>query len=153
VLALGLVVPLFDTDPGSKQDPWGKNGNVPGLDTAYLLSSLDETYKGVSRDEWENNPSKMPYSVRKTLPPMFIVTAIFDPLYPSGKEFADYQTELVKDAVWYMEVDSIHQAKDLHNYTAEGDKLRTSLVECYRSFLNYDDPRLAHWSWQQGLLR
>jgi acetyl esterase/lipase len=130
VLALGLIVPLFDTNPSSKQDPWGKNEDVPGLSTRYLLSSLEETFKGVSRHDWNNNPSEMPDFVREKLPPMCIAVAEFDPLYRSGKEFADRQKALAEQKIAYMEFRGIHQVKDLHQETAEGRNLRAYLVRC-----------------------
>ena len=135
VLALGLIVPLFDTNPGSKQDQWGRNENVPGLNTRYLLSSLDETFKGVSRDDWHHNPSKMPNSFRKKLPPMCIALAEFDPLYRSGKEFADQQEVLVGQKICFKEFKGIHQVKDMHQHTEEGRKLREYLVGRYDEFI------------------
>jgi hypothetical protein len=150
VLALGLIVPLFDTNPGSKRDPWGKNENVPGLNPHDLLSSLDKTFEGVSRDDWHNNPSKIPDSVRLKLPPMCIAVAEFDPLYLSGKVFVDRQKVLGEHRVCYKVFRGVHQVKDLD--TAERHNLRKYLVECFYRLFASGNSIWPHWLEQPELL-
>ena len=46
VLALGLIVPLFDTNPGSKQDQWGRNENVPALSLEQPRRNIQRSIQG-----------------------------------------------------------------------------------------------------------
>jgi acetyl esterase/lipase len=134
VLGAILIVPIFDTNPTDKPDPWGENAGTPGLTADRLLGGLEPTFREVSRDDWYYNPSKMPDHVVQELPPMAIALAKFDILYKQGKQFCEEHLQHRHDMRWKT-FDGIHQVKDMDQVTAEGRLLREYIVDwCRRTY-------------------
>lgn len=51
-LGLILIVPLLDTNPATKPDPWGENAISPGLTSDRIMRGLDQSCERVSSDKW-----------------------------------------------------------------------------------------------------
>ena len=83
---------------------------------------------------------------------MCIALAEFDPLYLSGKEFADQQKLLGEHRVRCKVFKGIHQVKDLDQDTVEGQNLREYLVECFHDLFASGNLFWPHWSEQPELL-
>ncbi|KAK5074561.1 hypothetical protein LTR70_010157 [Exophiala xenobiotica] len=115
VYGLIALVPLIDTDPNLADDPWGDNENTVGLTSNRLLSDLEAAFNDDPRfrDHWHGNPYKMPDDV---------------------SEFKErLRTRGVK--VGGIEVDGLHQVKDMDQVTAAGRKARQYILRVSREFM------------------
>lgn len=131
------VVPLIDTDPNLAAGPWGKNENTIGLTPRRLLADLDAAFRDKDpgfRVHWHNNPRKMPDEVMKKLPTVVMVLAKLDILYPSQVKFKARLEDQGVNLSW-IEVDGLHQVKDMDRVTAAGRKVRQYILEASREFM------------------
>ena len=124
-----VIVPLFNTAPNLQADPWGENSDTLGLTPYRLTKELDQAFKGNEREHWTRNPARMPNEILKLVPPTVIVRAKLDILYLDGVIFEMcLRRNNVK--VDLLEVDSIHQVKELYN-TEAGRKVWEFCKEKY----------------------
>ncbi|KAK5083833.1 hypothetical protein LTR05_006339 [Lithohypha guttulata] len=136
VYGLIALVPLIDTDPNLAGDPWGDNENTVGLRPTRLLSDLNAAFNDDPRfrDHWHGNPYKMPDDVVSMLPRTIILSAKLDILYRSQSKFKErLRTRGVK--VSGIEVDGLHQVKDMDQVTAAGRKARQYILRVSREFI------------------
>ena len=127
------LVPLFDTDPDPAANPWGENVHTVGLEPDRLLEDLEKAFNGDGRDHWTRNSDKMPNEILKHVPRTVMVLAKLDILYPHSVTFRD---RLKKQGVEVesLEVDSIHQVKELYN-TEQGRKVWEFCTKKYRELI------------------
>lgn len=129
----GLValVPVTNTNPDLANDPWGENKNTVGLTPDRLLRDLSAAFQNESpdfRNHWHSNPCKIPDELMKLLPKMAIVAAKLDILYLSQSEFMGRLKTQNVDVSW-IEVDGLHQAKDMDRVTAAGREVRQKVLQ------------------------
>ena len=119
------LVPLVDTEPDLSDNPWGENEKTPGLRPNRLLDDLKTLFEGEHPDfrkNWHFNPFKMPDEVVKELPRTIMVFGTLDILYKSQVKFKNrLQAQGVE--VDCMEVDGLHQVKDMDQVTEAGRKV------------------------------
>jgi acetyl esterase/lipase len=125
------LVPLIDTDPDLADNPWGENEGTLGLTPAPLLGDIKTIFEGEHpnfRDHWHSNPCKMPDEAVIMLPKTIMVSARLDILYKSQVRFKDrLQAQGVE--VGWMEVDGLHQVKDMDQVTKAGRAVRQYVTE------------------------
>lgn len=137
VYGLIALVPLIDTDPNFADNPWGENENTIGLTSDKLQRALDAAFRDEDpqfRDHWHNNPRKMPNDMIRKLPKMIMVSATLDILFPSQ---SDFKTRLQAQGVQLssLEVDGLHQVKDLDRVTVAGREVRKYILQASRDFM------------------
>ena len=126
------VVPLFDTNPDPRGNPWGLNADAPGLEPDRLMEELNNAFKRVQQDErndWTINPDRMPKEILQHIPRTVMVLAYLDILYLNGISFK-YGLRNQGVQVESLEVNSIHQVKELYN-TEEGRRVWKYAKEKY----------------------
>ncbi|KAK5074437.1 hypothetical protein LTR70_010238 [Exophiala xenobiotica] len=131
------LVPLIDTNPDLAASPWGENENTIGLTPRRLLEDLDAAFRDEDpefRLHWHSNPRKMPDYVMNQLPTVIMVLAKLDILYPSQVEFKTRLEDQGVNLSW-IEVDGLHQVKDMDRVTAAGREVRQYILRASREFM------------------
>jgi acetyl esterase/lipase len=135
--ALIGAVPLVDTAPNLSHNPWGDNGDAPGLTTSIFLDLLGKAFPPEIpdlRDHWHFNPSIIPKEVVDHLPNIHLVTGRYDILYKAQGEWVD-RLEGYGKHVNHVKVNGLHKVKDLDGATEAGREARKHLFDAVKMYV------------------